>query len=758
MSPSQLPEVVMPAFLQRLNGKLGTLKGNSDLAFVLGLFGAVFLLVIPVHKDLLSLLLVISIGISLLILVTVIYVKDPPEFSVFPTLLLAVTLYRLGLNVASTRLILLEADAGSVIQSFGTFVVGGNYVVGAVVFLILVIINFVVITKGAGRIAEVTARFTLDAMPGKQMSIDAELNAGIISEADALSRRERIQKDADFYGAMDGASKFVRGDAIAGIVITVVNVIGGILIGYFQREMPITDALQTYTILSIGDGLVSQIPAIIVSIAAGILVTRSSEEANLGEFVGKQLTIYPRAVGISGGMLLAFALFLSDTFWPFFILAMLCFTVAYLLKKKALGVGPEIEELPEGMEPAGAHRAAQSRLPGEGAPSGEDGVAAGESASSKTPMESAIDQEVFGLEMGYGLLVLADKKKGGDLLERITGARTNFAKEMGMLLPTIGVRDNIELEPNEYRFLLRGKEIARSSVIPERVLAMNMGGGETGKLDGIPTVEPVFGIDALWIPEEERRNAEIEGCTVVDPSSVLVTHLSDILKKNAYLILEREGTQRLLDLVKEGNPTLVSELLPDLVNVGIIQRTLQNLLREGISIKNLTLILETIADMAAITKNPDDLSEQARKRLGMYFVKEYEVESGKLLAMTFEPRLEQILISRVKRSQFDVGLTMDPSLTEGIVREIEPKILEMAEQGLTPIIITTSELRLAFRRFMEPSYPQLSVIAYQELPAETVIEPFAAIALPEQSLPEEITQAMEDVRSSETEAAPALAA
>ena len=745
----------MAALVQRLRDKFASLGGSSDLVFVFGLFGAIFLLVIPVHKDLLSLLLVFSIGISLLILLTVIYIKDPPEFSVFPTLLLSVTLYRLGLNVASTRLILLEADAGSVIQSFGTFVVGGNYVVGAVIFLILVIINFVVITKGSGRIAEVTARFTLDAMPGKQMSIDAELNAGIITESDALRQREKIQKDADFYGSMDGASKFVRGDAIAGIFITVVNVIGGILIGFFQRDMPIADALQTYTILSIGDGLVSQIPAIIVSIAAGILVTRSSEESNLGEFVGRQLTIHPRAVGIAGVMLMAFAFFLSDTFWPFFILASLCFATAYFLKKNALE-NPDIEELSADSDAS----LGGAPLPQSGQPrlSGGEDVAHAESGPTKSPMESAIEQEVFGLEMGYGLLVLADKKKGGDLLERITGARTNFAKEMGMLLPTIGVRDNIELEPNEYRLLLRGKEIARSSVLPERVLAMNMGGGETGKLDGIPTVEPVFGIEALWIPEDERRNAEIEGCTVVDPSSVLVTHLSDILKKNAYLILEREGTQQLVDLVKEHSPTLVSELLPDLVTIGIIQRTLQNLLRERVPIKNLTLILETIADMASITKNPDDLSEQARKRLGMYFVKDYEVEPGKLLAMTFEPRLEQILISRVKRSQFDIGLSMDPQLTEGIVGEMEPKIKEMLEQGLTPIIVTTSELRLAFRRFMEPSYPQLSVIAYQELPAETIIEPFGAIALPEQSLPEDITQAMEENRQFQPEGESALAA
>ena len=697
------------------------------------------MLVVPVHKDILSILLVISIAISLLILVTVIYVKDPPEFSVFPTLLLSVTLYRLGLNVASTRLILLDGDAGSVIESFGTFVVGGNYVVGTVIFLILVIINFVVITKGAGRIAEVTARFTLDAMPGKQMSIDAEMNSGVITEAEALSKRAKIQKDADFYGSMDGASKFVRGDAVAGIFITVVNIIGGILIGYFQKDMTISGSLEKYTILSIGDGLVSQIPAIIISIAAGILVTRSSEESDLGEFVGKQLTIYPRAIAISGAMLLLFALFLDETFWPFFILSMACFGAARHFSKKSLLEDGELEELGQtGAPMVGAAQQASAA----NAPAAMNAEEGGEGKLS--PMESAIEQEVFGLEMGYGLLVLADKKKGGDLLERITGARTNFAREMGMLLPTIGVRDNIELEPNEYRFLLRGKEVVRSTIMPDRVLAMSMGGGDATKLKGIPTIEPVFGIHAMWIPEDERRNAEIEGCTVVDPSSVLVTHLADALKRIAYLILEREGTQRLLDLIKDKNPTLVSELLPDLVNVGIIQRTLQNLLRERISIKNLTIVLETIADMAAITKNPDDLSEQARKRLGMYFVKEFEVEPNKLLAMTFEPRLEQTLINRVKRSQFDIGLVMDPSLTDGIIREIDPKIKEMTERGLSPIIVTTSELRLAFRRFMEPSYPQLIVLAYQELPTETQIEPFGAIAIESQSLPPDIISAMEN--------------
>ena len=733
----------MTLFWPRLSAFFARFKGNSDLGFIFGLFAAIFLLVVPIHKDLLSLLLVLSIGISLLILLTVVYIKEPPEFSVFPTILLAVTLYRLGLNVASTRLILLEGDAGSVIQSFGTFVVGGNYVVGSVIFLILVIINFVVITKGAGRIAEVTARFTLDAMPGKQMSIDAEMNAGIITEAQALKRRERIQKDADFYGAMDGASKFVRGDAIAGIFITAVNIIGGILIGYFQRDLLISDALQTYTVLSIGDGLVSQIPAIIVSIAAGILVTRSSDEANLGEFVGRQLTIYPRAIAIAGALLLAFSLFLSETFWPFFILAISCFGLSYYLKKKAESES-SLEELPA--DSGGAGSAIEAR-PQANTATEADSASGGEPVLS--PMERAIEQEVFGLEMGYGLLVLAEKSKGGDLLERITGARTNFARDMGMLLPTIGVRDNIELEPNEYRFVLRGKEIARSSVMPERFLAMNMGQADDSKLEGIPTVEPVFGIKAKWITDNDKRMAEVEGFTVVDPASVLVTHLSDILKRFSYLILEREGTQRLIDLIKDKNPTLVSELLPDLVNVGIIQRTLQNLLRERISIKNLTLILETIADMAQITKNPDDLSEQTRKRLGMYFVKEYESSPNKLTSLTLEPRLEQMLMQRVKRSQFDVGLAMDPEITQGIIREIEPKISEMVNEGLTPLLVTSSELRLALRRFMEPSFPQLVILAFQEIPTETMIEPYAAISLTEHSIPEEITNAFSNQQSND---------
>lgn len=723
----------MQTLINQIQSKLGSFKNQTDLIFVAWLFGTVSLLVLPIPKGLLDLLLVFSVAVSLLVLLTVIYIKNPPEFSVFPTLLLAVTLYRLGLNIASTRLILGEADAGAVIDAFGNFVVKGNYIVGAVVFLILVIINFIVITKGAGRIAEVTARFTLDALPGKQMSIDAELNAGLISETDATSKRMAIQKEADFYGAMDGASKFVRGDAVAGIFITLINVIGGILIGVFQKGYQISDALEVYTLLSIGDGLVTQVPAIIVSVAAGILVTRSSEESNLGTFVGKQLTIYPRAIGIAGVMLLVFAILPGMPFWPFFILSVICFYASYLLEKYK--TKEESAMHLAGALPGGQN--ANALTSGQNQPQLQDGGQGGASTSvnGSVPqnIQKAIEVDVFAIEMGYGLLSLADRKRGGDLLDRITGCRTNFTKDMGMIIPTIAVRDNIELEANAYRFVLRNKEIASGTIVPDRFLAMDVTGAASAALNGIETIEPVFGLKAQWITEEEKTNAEVSGYTVVDASSVMVTHLSDVLKENAHLILEREGTQQLIDMVREKNATLISELLPDLVSVGLIQRVFQNLLREKISIKNLTLILETIADYATATKNPDDLSEQARRKLGMYFVPEYESDTNVIQSLTLDPELEQLLISRVQRTQFEIGLAMDPMLTQSLLQELSPRINDMAESGLPPVIITAAELRLAIKRFFEPSFPRLAVLAFHELPNQTEIRNFGTIPMPNTS-------------------------
>jgi flagellar biosynthesis protein FlhA len=598
-------------------------------------------------------------------------------------------------------------------------VVQGNYVVGAVVFLILVVINFMVITKGAGRIAEVAARFTLDAMPGKQMAIDAELNAGLIDEATATRRRAKIQKEADFYGAMDGASKFVRGDAIAGILITLINVVGGIIIGVVQKNMPVEQALKQYTLLSIGDGLVAQVPALVVSLAAGILVTRASEDSDLGSYLSKQLTFYPRAMGIASGMMAVFALVPGMPMMPFLVIAVMLGILTWKLQQAV--EEEEGKALVAAM--AGSAKSLASGA-GSGAPAiGDKPASSGEGKPRAVSEEfrKLMEVDVICIELGLGLVGLADKKTGGDLLDRVTGVRRNFARDMGMVIPPIAIRDSLDLENSEYRFLLRGREISRGKVLLKHWLAMNVSNSSVA-LRGVPTVEPVFGIKATWVDDEERRTAEIHGFTVVDPSSVLITHLSEILKRSSHLILGRQDVQALLDSLKETQPVLVNDVVPEPLGVGVVQRVLQNLLREGISIKNLPSIMESLGDVAAITKNPDELSEHVRRRLGTYFVAEFESEPGILKALTIEPRMEQALISKVHRTQFDVGLVIDPQMAQHLLQELSRKMSEMAERGQVPVLITTSELRLAFRRFFEPSLSKLVVLSYQELPAQTEIQ------------------------------------
>ncbi|MGC3991890.1 MAG: flagellar biosynthesis protein FlhA [Chthoniobacteraceae bacterium] len=698
---------------------LGTLLKNRDLFFTFALFGTVVLLVLPVPAMLLDVLLALSIGMSLLILLVIIYVEDPSEFSGFPTLLLAVTLYRLALNVASTRLILLDGHAGEVIQSFGSFVVRGNYVVGTVIFFILVVINFMVITKGAGRIAEVAARFTLDAMPGKQMAIDAELNAGAIDEPTARARRRKVQGEADFYGAMDGASKFVRGDAIAGILITFINVVGGFGIGILQKGLPVTEALQKYTLLSIGDGLVSQVPALIVSVAAGLLVTRASDNTNLGTSLVRQLGMQPRAVGIACSMMFVFAIVPGLPAAPFMLLGSVGVGISYLMRKHAKAAA------------AKAAAPAAKALPG--APTvGKDGKPQ-PIAGSTQDLQQLIDTETFAIELGYGLVRLADRASNGDLLDRITGVRKSFARDMGIIVPPIAVRDSVEIDASDYRFLLRTKQVAKGQLMSNRWLAMNVAGSPV-KVKGVPTVEPVFGIDAVWIDAPEKTVAEMNGYSVVDAPSVLITHLSETLKQHAWLMLSRQDVQTLIDHIKATHSALISELLPDMVNIGIIQRVLQNLLKEGIPIKNLTVILECIADFAPMTKNPDDLSEQVRKRLGTYFISQFESSPGIVKAITLDPRLEQALVSRVQKSQFEVGLSLDPTIAHHLLNELNRRCTEMIEGGFTPIIMITAEARLAFKRFFETSLPKLAVLSYHELPPQTEIQNFAIITPPAQQI------------------------
>ena len=698
---------------------INSLMKRADLIFTGALFGTVMLLIIPVPPFLLDLLLALSIGMSLMVMLLIVYVKEPPEFTGFPTILLGLTLYRLALNICSTRLILTKGHAGNIIESFGHFVIQGNYIVGFVVFLILVLINFVVITKGAGRIAEVSARFTLDAMPGKKMAIDAELNAGVIDEASATARRLKIQKEADFYGAMDGASKFVRGDAVAGILITLVNVIGGFAIGVFQMDLTLAESLQKFTLLSIGDGLVAQIPALIVSVAAGILVTRASENTNLGVQIGRQFVKYPRAIAIAGGMLTTFGLMPGMPMIPFFLLGgTLCY-VAWVIKKQS-----PVEKLETGT--AGAAPAKG----GKAAAGGKEPSATGKSGHTSTDdLRKLIELDVFAIEIGYGLLPLADAAKGGDLLSRVTGVRRTLAKEKGILVPPVSVRDNLELEPNDYRFLLRGKPVARGSVLAGRWMAMNVA-GSTVRLRGVPTREPVFNLEATWIDEAEKKTAELNGYTVVDPSSVMITHLSETLKSIAHLLLGRQDVQSLIDHIKEANPALVAELLPDLVSLGVIQRVLQNLLRENISIINLALILECIGDFAAITKNPDDLSELVRRRLGMYFVPEYECRPGAIKALTLDPRLEQILVSKIHRTPSEIGLGLDPATGHHLLNELNQRTAELIQQGLPAAIVVSTELRLPLKRFFEPSIPRLVVLAFQELPSSIEVENAGFIPLP----------------------------
>lgn len=678
---------------------------QTDVIFTFALFGIVMLLVLPISSVLMDLLLAISIGLSLLILLIVIYLKNPSEFTVFPTLLLTVTLFRLGLNVASTRLILLEGYAGNVIDSFGNFVVQGNYVVGAVVFLILVVVNFVVITKGAGRIAEVAARFTLDAMPGKQMAIDAELNAGLIDETKATQRRMKIQKEADFYGAMDGASKFVRGDAIAGLLITAINVIGGIAIGVVQKGMPLLHALQRYTLLSIGDGLVSQIPSLIVSIGAGMLITRTSESSNLGEHFRKQLFFSPKAIKIVATMMLVFALMPGMPFLPFFSLSLFLVFIAFHLKN-TLGDGSEFEEALSQQQDKLGHNTPET-LP--------------------EPTIASLDTEVITIELGYNLLQYNDASTGS-LTERITNIQKKLEQELGIFIPKITIKDNIDLQGNQYRILLRGKTLAGHTLEPNAWLAMS-GSDVDGLIplnNAIETHEPVFNLKAWWVQEKDKEDAELKGYTLVDPVSVLITHLSEVLKQHAHLLLCREDTQKLLDAVKAKNPTLISELIPDLVSVGLIQHVLQNLLKEGISLKHLTLILEAIGDFAPYTKHPDDLSEQARRRLGMYFIENY-IHDNYLSAIILDPKLENEMIAQIKRTQFEIGLFIEPTITQDLLKNLTPLLNNMTEQSLDPIVLTSNELRLPFKRFFEPSFPKMIVLSYQELPNDIQIRNFGIL-------------------------------
>ncbi len=704
-----------------LRSPVARLFRNGDLLFTIGLFGAILLMILPVGPFLLDGFLSISIALSLLILLVILYVKEPHDFTGFPTLLLFITLFRLALNVASTRLILIDGYAGHIIEAFGNFVVRGNYVVGMVVFLILVVINFIVITKGAGRIAEVAARFTLDAMPGKQMAIDADLNAGIINEAEARARRLKVEQEADFYGAMDGASKFVRGDAIAAVLITLINIIGGFAIGIMQKGMSVPDALQRFTLLSIGDGLVSQIPALITSTAAGILVTRAATKESLGTELSRQLLLFPRAMTILTIMLLVFAGVPGLPLLPFLVLAGLTGFLARALRDEKLVAAlaePAKSDGPGAKAEAGA-------AGGKGEAAGSAGA-----AGAADKIESLLHVDTLQIELGYGLVGLADRSKGGDLLDRVTGVRKTFAQEMGVIIPPIRLRDNLQLEPNHYRFLLKGQAIATGELEPGHWLAMNATNSKV-QLKGIPTTEPVFKLPATWVTDVERKNAEISGYTVVDAASVLVTHLTETAKRHCHEILTRQDVQVLLDHLKQTHPTVVSELIPGLLTVGQVQRILQNLLAEGVGIRNLATILEKVSDAAAATKNPDELAEYARRALGPQITKSFQDEGGKLKVITLEPRLEQQLLQGVRQTPSEITMYVDPKLARHVMESLSQRVQKMLADGLPPLVLTAPHLRLPFRRFFETTFTDLAVLSFPEIPPRIEIQNIATVPAPE---------------------------
>ena len=697
-----------------LSDRLRKLVRYGDLWLVVALFGTILLLILPVPPILLDLLLALSIGLSLLTLLVILYLRTPAEFTGFPTLLLFITLYRLALNVASTRLILLDGYAGHLIEAFGNFVVRGNYVVGLVVFLILVLINFIVITKGAGRIAEVAARFTLDAMPGKQMAIDAELNAGLIDETQARNRRKAVEEEADFYGAMDGASKFVRGDAIAAILITLINVVGGFAVGVMQKNMTMGESLQRFTLLSIGDGLISQIPALITSIAAGVLVTRATSKNDLGRELGGQLLVYPRALTILAGMLGVLAIVPGLPMLPFLVLACVVGMLAYTVKRH------------RSLEPATAavgNGKAAAAAPGKTAGAG---AATPAEAKASDQLENLLTLDTLQIELGYGLVSLADTRKGGDLLERVTGVRKNFASDMGMLIPPIRLRDNLQLGTNEYRFLLKGNPISQGQLMPAHWLAMNATNSKT-TLKGIPTVEPVFQLPATWVTDVERKTAEAAGYTVVDAASVMVTHLAETVRRHSHEILTRQDVQALLDNLKQTQPAVVNELIPGQLTIGHVQRILQNLLAEGISIRNLAGILEKVSDYASVTKNPDELSEFARRALGPQITKPYQSDNGYLRAITIDPRLEQQLSQGVRQSATEVALVIEPKLARHLMDTLSKFVQQMLSSGQQPVVLCAPQLRLAFRRFFESTFADMAVLSYAEIPARVQIQNAATI-------------------------------
>ncbi len=660
-----------------------------DLSVLLGVILIVVMLIIPLPSAMLDVLIIINISLALLIILVAMNTKEPLQFSIFPTLLLLVTLFRLGLNVSTTRSILGKGEAGNVIDTFGSFVVGGNALVGFVVFLILIIIQFVVITKGAERVSEVGARFTLDAMPGKQMSIDADLNAGMISDTEAKERRTKIEREADFYGAMDGASKFVKGDAIAGIVIVIINIIFGLIIGMMQQGLDIASAASKYTLLTVGDGLVSQIPALLISTATGIVVTRAASEGNLGDDITKQLLAYPRMLYIAGGTILLLGLVTPIHLALTTPIALLLIVGGFFLLKDENKKLAEVEEAATVEE-------------------SQDDMKSPES------VVNLLQVDPIEFEFGYGLIPLADANQGGDLLDRVVMIRRQLAIELGLIVPVIRIRDNIQLQPNEYSIKIKGNEVTRGELLLDHFMAMSPGVDDESII-GIETIEPAFGMPALWISEDMKEQAELSGYTVVDPPSVVSTHLTEVIKRHAHELLGRQETKQLIDHLKEAYPTLVEDVTPSPLTLGEVQKVLANLLKEKVSIRNLPTIFETLADYGQMTKDTDLITEYVRQGLSRQITKQYANASEPLYVVTMSGSVEKLVAEGVQQTEHGNFLALDPNDSQNIIDAALYEVERMSEMGQMPVLLCSPAVRMYVRHLLERYIPHVPVLSYNEL-------------------------------------------
>ncbi|MBX3016680.1 MAG: flagellar biosynthesis protein FlhA [Bdellovibrionaceae bacterium] len=679
---------------------------NTDVLVAIGILAVLAVMVVPLPAIMIDLALTGSLAISILVLLVSVYITRALEFSVFPSLLLITTLYRLALNVATTRQILTHGhegpeSAGAVIKAFGHFVIGNNYVIGLVVFVILVVINFIVVTKGAGRVAEVSARFTLDAMPGKQMAIDADLNAGIINESEARRRRKEIESEADFFGAMDGASKFVRGDAIAGIIITLINVIGGMLIGVLQKGLDAGTAAQYYTMLTIGDGLLSQIPALIISTAAGIVVTRSARnDDNMGTEMMEQLFVNSKAVMLAGGVVTLLGLIPGLPFLPFFAMG-----------GGMVGIGWFIGKLQKERAETEVRR-------------NEEAAA----APKKENIESLLPLDMVELEVGYGLINIVESDKSGDLLERISSIRKQFALDLGIVVPSVHIRDNLQLQSGEYRLLIKGNRVGGGVLRSDMLLAMDPG-NVTERVDGIPTKEPAFGLDALWVHPANKEDAEIAGYTVVDLPTVMATHLTEIIRGHAHELLGRQEASALIENLKKSHPKVVEELIPEQMSLGAVVRVLQSLLKEQVSVRDLRSIFETLADEASRSKDVEVLTEAVRKSLSRSITAKYVTEEGNLPVMTLAPHVEELVSNSLLQTEQGTQLVMDPHTAQKLITQIAHTVEDHPEIAAQPILLTSPTARRHLYKLTSRFIPQLIVLSHSEVAMEAKVRSVGTVEL-----------------------------